>query len=56
MEYLPNESSDLNEIESSWKNVHMQVYDSCARVRAQIFMKKNLVVAFYLMSLSFKFR
>ena len=33
-----------------------RVYDSCARVRAQIFMKQNLLITLYLMRKSLKFR
>ena len=40
---------------SARQNVHARVYGSCARVRAWIFTKNNLVVTSYLMSLSFKF-
>ena len=39
----------------SRQNVHACVYGLCARVRLRIFTKKNSVVTFYLMSLSFKF-
>ena len=37
------------------QNICARVYDSYAHVRARIFTKKNLVVNFYLMNLSFKF-
>ena len=38
------------------QNVHARIYSWCARVCAQIFMKRNLIVTSYLMSLNFKFR
>ena len=40
---------------SSRLNARIHVYASCARVCAWIFTKKNLVVLYYLMNLSFKF-
>ena len=40
----------------SWVLSHARIFGSCARVHTRIFTKNNLVITFYLMSLSFKFR
>ena len=40
---------------SSRQNVRAHVYSSCARVFAQIFTKKVLIILSYLMNLTFKF-